>query len=40
MMEDGKHYKLWMDSLKDEMKDQDFEKKAKAEAYARELKRR
>lgn len=40
MMEEGPNYKLWLDSLKDEMKDQDFERKAKAEAYARSLKKK
>jgi hypothetical protein len=30
MMEEGPNYKLWLDSLKDEMKDEDFERKAKA----------
>jgi hypothetical protein len=29
-----------MDSLKDEFKDKDYEKKVKAEAYARSLKRK
>lgn len=40
MMEEGKHYKLWVDTLKQENNDKDFENNAKAEAYARELKKK
>ena len=40
MKEDGPHYKLWLDSLKEEMKSEDFDRLTKAEAYARFLKKK
>ena len=40
MKKEGPHYKLWLDSLKNDMIDEDFDRLSKAESYARHLKKK